>query len=139
MFVGHVPDALDEEALCDWWDVTEGLLEKATAWDVPFVMMVDSNWRLGLEQSGAVCSENSAAQGVCFLFVNPCLCDESETRVKKQHLKAPVGRQAGDRRRRKKTQLNSMLCRPRGTAGRGRGGRYPLRAHRVNGDGAGVA
>ena len=45
VFVGHVLDALDQEALCDWWDVAERLLEKATARDVPFAMMVDANGR----------------------------------------------------------------------------------------------
>ena len=46
VFVGHAPDALDEEALYDGWEDTEGLLQKATAGDVPFVMMVEANWRL---------------------------------------------------------------------------------------------
>ena len=64
MFVGrHVLDGLDEEALYDWWEVTERLLETATAEVVPSVMMVDSNGRLGSAQSRAVGSENSTGQG----------------------------------------------------------------------------
>ena len=63
VFVGHAPDALNEEALYDGWEDTEGLLQKATAGDVPFVKMVDTNGHLGSAQSRTAGSENTARQG----------------------------------------------------------------------------
>ena len=72
-FVGHVLDALDEEGLCECWEVKERLLEKATARDFPFVMMVDANGRLGPAQSGAVGSENSTGQGEGGAGLHSCM------------------------------------------------------------------